>query len=202
MKKNIVGLLVSICGGFPITASESTPADPMMGRIDTGRTIHFEIVVPCSRQELFRLWTTEEGVRTFFAPRSRIEPRVGGRYEMIFAPEIDPEGENQGTKGARLLGIEQDRSLSFEWITFVLEKHPNGSGPPAVPAEQRNERPLPTWVGIELEDVRNDPSRTRLRFEHKGFRLGGAWDEAFPYFWRQWGGVLGRLGASCSGPRT
>ena len=180
------------------SAAGSVGADLMEGKIDTGRTIHLELVVSATRGQLFRLWMTEEGLGRFFAPRAKIEPRVGGRYEMIFAPELHPEGEDQGTKGARILRLERDRLLVFEWIPFVTKKHPSGAGPPVVSAEERNQRPIPTWVEVELEDVPGEPDRTRVRLTHRGFRSGGAWDEALPYFWRQWGIILGRLGAICS----
>jgi uncharacterized protein YndB with AHSA1/START domain len=194
---------ILISGALPFApspAAAQTEEDLMAGRVESGRSIHLEAVLPASRSELFRLWTTEEGVHTFFAPRARIEPRVGGRYEMIFAPDLDPEGADQGTKGARILRFEPDRRLAFEWITFVVQKHPSGFGPPVVPPAVRNERPIPTWVEIDLEDVPDQLGTTRLRLVHRGFRSGGPWDEVLPYFWRQWGAILGRLGSVCSGP--
>jgi uncharacterized protein YndB with AHSA1/START domain len=201
MKGIVLAMFMVVSGAPHPAASRETPAsreNPMPGESDTGRDIHLEIVVPVSRSELFQLWTTEEGVRKFFAPYAKIEPRVGGRYEMIFAPDLDPEGANQGTKGARILRFENDRMFAFEWIPFVFEKHPSGLGPPVVPRDERNERPIPTWVEIELEDVPGHPGHTRLRLVHRGFRSGGAWDEALPYFWRQWGAILGRLGSVCT----
>jgi uncharacterized protein YndB with AHSA1/START domain len=179
----------------PLSSKENL----MEGKIDTGRTVQFEIVVNASRAEVFQLWTTEEGLKRFFAPRANMDLRVGGAYEMIFAPDLDPEGENQGTKGARILRLENDRALAFEWITFVYEKHPSGFGPPVVSREVRNERPIPTWIEINLEDVPGRPGATRLRLVHRGFRSGGPWDDALAYFWRQWGAILGRLGAVCTG---
>jgi uncharacterized protein YndB with AHSA1/START domain len=171
----------------------------MAGKIDTGRTIRFELVVPCPRSEVYQMWTTPAGLGTFFAPRANVDLRVGGAYEIIFAPERDPEGENFGTKGARILRLEPGRRLDFEWIAFVYEKPPGGGGPPAVPRSVRDRRPLPTWVEVELEDVSGMAAWTRLRLAHRGFGTGGAWDEALPYFWGQWGAILGRLGKHCAG---
>ena len=65
-------------------------------------------------------------------------------------------------------------------------------------ARVRDERPIPTWVEIDLRDVPGQPGATHLRLMHRGFRSGGPWDEALAYFWRQWGSILGRLGAVCS----
>ena len=196
-----VFLLLIVLSGVPHHVASEPPTSMenlMEGKIDTGRTIHLEFVVNASRAEVFQLWTTEEGLKKFFAPRAHVDLRLGGAYEMIFAPDLDPEGENQGTKGARILRLEKDRALAFEWITFVYEKHPSGFGPPVVSREVRDERPIPTWVEIDLRDVPGQPGATHLRLMHRGFRSGGPWDEALAYFWRQWGAILGRLGAVCS----
>jgi CubicO group peptidase (beta-lactamase class C family) len=199
MKRIILLLLVfSGIAGHSTSQPNTTETQALMkGKIDTGRSIQFELVVNASRSKVFQLWTTEKGLASFFAPRAKVDLRVGGAYEMIFAPDLDPQGENQGTKGARILHLEQDSSLAFEWKTFVFEKHPSGLGPPVVSKAVRDERPIPTWVEITLEDISGRPGTTRLRLVHRGFRSGGPWDQAYPYFWRQWGAILGRLGAVC-----
>ncbi len=35
-------------------------------------------------------WTTTEGVKTFFAPDARVEPRPGGPFEIFFNPYAKP----------------------------------------------------------------------------------------------------------------
>lgn len=174
---------------------ETKASAMMVGKVDTGRTIHFEVVVPAPAAEVFRLWTTPEGVKEFFAPQARIEPWVGGQYEIIFQPQLDPEGENYGTKGAQILRLEENRLLVFEWITFVFDKLPGVSGPPQVSRAERDARPLPTWVEVSFEPVEEEPSKTRIRLAHRGFRKSEKWKEAFAYFWPIWGTILGQMGA-------
>jgi uncharacterized protein YndB with AHSA1/START domain len=177
--------------------------DLMAGKVDTGRTISLEATVDAPASTVFRLWTTEAGIKSFFAPRALIDPHVGGRYEIAFFPEVDPEGESAGTKGARILRFEPDRLLSFEWFTFVSRDlsavaPPGATSPPVVPAAIRNARPIPTWVELSLEPVPGQPGKTHLRLTHRGFGSGTPWDESFEYFWRAWATVLGRLGARCA----
>ena len=62
------------------------------GKEKTGRAIVVETVVAASPADIFRLWTTDDGTRAFFAPDGHVEARAGGRYEMIFNPKVDPEG--------------------------------------------------------------------------------------------------------------
>jgi uncharacterized protein YndB with AHSA1/START domain len=156
---------------------------------EPGREIALERVVPGTPQEVSALWTSPEGVRTFFAPAAVIEPRAGGEYTIIFEPERDPQGLSFGTKGARILAFEPGRRLVFEWITFTtegLEGMPGG--PPAIPAAERNVSPLPTAVELTFEAA--GATHTRVRLVHRGFRRGGKWDESYQFFERAWAGVL------------
>lgn len=40
----------------------------MAGKTKTDRTIRIEVIVATSPDEVYRLWTTREGVQRFFAP--------------------------------------------------------------------------------------------------------------------------------------
>ena len=59
------------------------------------RSINFEITVNGSLEQVWNAWTTEEGVKSFFSPDCKVELKVGGAYEMYFAPEA-PEGMRGG----------------------------------------------------------------------------------------------------------
>jgi uncharacterized protein YndB with AHSA1/START domain len=147
--------------------------------------------VPGTPEEVFALWITPAGVRQFFAPAAVIDPRVGGEYTIIFAPEHDPEGRSHGTKGAKILALEPGRRLVFEWITFTSTEVTGVPGPPAVPPTERNVTPLPT--AVELTFTADGPEHTLVRLRHYGFPSGGKWDEAHAYFGRVWPMVLESL---------
>ena len=170
----------------------------MEGKAKTDRTVSVEAVVAGSPDQVFRLWTTEDGVKQFFAPAARIEAREGGAYTMIFDPAHDPEGNSRGTRGARILHLAPGKGLDFEWIPFVVENSPGMGGPPGVPAAERNARPLPTWVEVSFDPVEGDARQTRVRLAHYGFRKGGKWDESFAYFQKAWAGVLSNLAKYCA----
>lgn len=175
-------------------ASPAASEDMMKGKVRTDRTIAVETVVDGARAEVFELWMSSEGLKKFFATDARIEPRVGGRYEIIFNPKSDPEGTSYGTKGARVLKLERGRLLAFEWITFLRDDlSSDPGGPPAVPAAERNEKPIPTWVEVTFEDVAGAPGKTRVKLAHYGFREGGKWGESYAYFTQAWRHVLQQL---------
>lgn len=135
------------------------------------RLIDAEVTVPAGIDEVWAAWTTEAGIRSFFAPACRIELRVDGPYEILFQPDA-PEG-SRGAEGTRILSFQSPRMLSFTW-----------NAPPHL-AEVRRQL---THVWIRLTpDGRN---RTRCRLTHGGWGEGGQWDEALQYFTRAWTAIV------------
>ena len=62
------------------------PKELWAGKTDTGRSIRLEAVVNATPEEVFKVFTTEQGIQRILAPKLTIDPRVGGRYEVGFAP--------------------------------------------------------------------------------------------------------------------
>ncbi|MCC5807022.1 MAG: SRPBCC domain-containing protein [Opitutales bacterium] len=148
--------------------------------------IEVEMTVDLPRAEVWRRWTTSEGVATFFAPESHIELRLGGAYELYFLPKDAPEGQ-RGSEGCRILAYAPERMLAFTW-----------NAPPQLP----NARQHHTWVVLALED--SDDGRTQVLLTHLGFAELAArhaehateFERTRDYFARVWPHVLGALKAS------
>jgi uncharacterized protein YndB with AHSA1/START domain len=132
-----------------------------------------EVTAPVG--EVWLAWTTEAGVKTFFAPHCKIELRPGGAYEIYFDPDA-PAG-SKGSEGCLIMGLEEPRMLSFTW-----------SAPPRIP-EIRKQR---THVVLRFEEI---PSGgTRVNLVNDGYGESPAWREALVYFNRAWNKtVLPRL---------
>jgi uncharacterized protein YndB with AHSA1/START domain len=138
------------------------------------RAIDKEVTVPAGVDAVWQAWTTSEGIKTFFAPDARVEPRVGGAFQIYMDP-----GAEAGSKGAddmRVLAIQPKKMLSFDW-----------NAPPSLP-QARQQR---TFVIVRLHPV--DEKTTRVTLHHTGWGEGGEWDQAYLYFDRAWGNVLGGL---------
>ncbi len=179
-------LLTMIILSLALSAEFAGSDDSLMqGKQRTGREIVLEAVLDAPPETVYELWTTPKGVKSFLAPEARIDPVVGGRYEILFAPAVDPEGEQAGTKGARILKMDKGRSLAFEW---------RGAGH----MKEMNARPLPTWVELSFEPVPGELGRTRFRLAHLGFGQGGGWDEAYSFFKGAWEGILEPLKKVCA----
>jgi uncharacterized protein YndB with AHSA1/START domain len=140
------------------------------------------VQVPASPAEVWRAWTTVEGIRTFFAPDAKLEIKPGGPFEVYFGDE-EPEGE-KGSEGCRVLSYVPLRMLSFTW------------GAP--PQYQRSRREIAQWVVVFMEASGDGTLVTLFELGWKDDDEGRA---VYQYFDRAWTTVLARLAYSfSSGP--
>jgi len=135
------------------------------------RQIRVAVTVAATPEQVWPLWTTDQGVRSFFAPGSHIELRVDGAYEIFFDPAA-PAGL-RGADGMRLLAVEPNRRLAFTWNA------------PATLPYARAQR---TVVTVDFATVGKDSTRVTLR--HIGWGTGPEWDEAIRYFEPAWNGFV------------
>ncbi len=138
------------------------------------RVLKKEIVIPAPRADVWRAWTTTDGVKSFMSPEARVELRVGGPFEIYFVPSSPPG--MRGSEGCRFLSFLPMEILSFEW-----------NAPPQF-GELRYQH---TQVIMRFFDV--PPDSTRLEFFQYGWGQGEKWDSVYSYFERAWGNVLENL---------
>lgn len=138
------------------------------------RAIDKEAVVNATLDQTWDAWTTREGIVSFFAPDAKVEPVVGGAFQIYMDPLAEP-----GHKGAdemRFLALQPKKMLSFDW-----------NAPPHL-AEARKQR---TFVIVRFAPVGD--KQTRITLHHTGWGEGGQWDQAYQYFDKAWGAVLVNL---------
>ncbi len=140
------------------------------------RELHKQVTVAAPLAEVWKAWTTTEGVTGFFGPAAKIEARVGGPYEVYFAPG-QPEGL-RGSEGCKVHSLVPMKLLAFTW-----------NAPPTIPAIR--DSGVHTLVYIELEEM--SPERTRVTVTHIGWGVGEEWDKTYAYFDRAWDAVLSNL---------
>jgi uncharacterized protein YndB with AHSA1/START domain len=136
-------------------------------------------------EKVFELWTTVAGIKSFFAEDARIELKAGGAYEIYFLPRSNPESDANSTRGAKLLHLEKNRTLVFEW-----------TAPPF--AAELNINPLPTWVEVNLKPLHSNPNKSQLTLSHFGFKRVGKWTRVYEFFVRNWSAILFRLDLICA----
>ena len=138
------------------------------------RAIEKQVEIAATLDQAWEAWTTREGIVSFFAPDAVIEPRVGGAFHI----HIDPAAP-AGSKGAddmRYLALQPKKMLSFDW-----------NAPPHLPAARAQR----TLVIVRFEPL--GEKLTRVTLHHTAWGDGGEWDQAYAYFDRAWGNVLGNL---------
>lgn len=140
----------------------------------TGLILRKAVIIPASVDDVWKAWTTTEGVVTFFAPKASVDLAVGGDYEMYFDPK-KPKGQ-RGSEGCKILGFIPGEMFSFTW-----------NAPLTMP-DVRKER---TWVVLTFHSL--EGNKTQIDFVHLGWQIGEQWQEAFRYFDKAWEVVLGRL---------
>lgn len=186
---------LTIATGYAMSADDVRHARlSLPGKHDAGRTIILEADVACSADQSYTMWSTESGVRLFFAPAAHIGT-VGGPYTIIFFPSEDPEGVSHGTAGAHVLAAERGRFFAFEWVVFAGDKLKGDNAPPYAPETLRRPTPLPTWVEIEFTP---NKAGTHVSFAHFGFGDGELWAQSRAWFTRAWGGVLTQMQNECA----
>ena len=131
------------------------------------RQIKVDVTVRAPVAQAWALWSTNEGVRSFFARGSNIELEVDGAYEIFFDPAA-PAGL-KGADGMRLLAVEPQRRLAFTWNA---------------PASLPYARAQRTVVTVDFAPIGADSTRVTLR--HIGWGSGPEWDAAIRYFEPAW----------------
>ena len=138
------------------------------------RAIDEKITVKANVDDVWKAWTTTEGIKTFFAPDAKVELRVDGPFEIYMNPFGAP-----GMKGAddmRIIGFQENKMLSFTW-----------NAPPSLP-EARKQRSI---VIVRL--ISRGDALTDVTIHHVGWGEGGEWDKAYDYFSKAWPNVLKNL---------
>lgn len=136
--------------------------------------MHKEIIVPATLNQVWEVWTTTEGVKTFFTSSAKVELRIGGPYEMYFILN-NPYGL-QGSEDCRILSFLPKKMFSFEW-----------NAPPDF-GELRQKH---TQVILQFEELQ--PGQVKVTFDQLGWGKGETWDKLFEYFDRAWDHVLNNL---------
>lgn len=143
------------------------------------RVLELTAEIDAPAAEVFRLWSTEDGVVQFFPNAAKIELIPGGAYEMYFLLDA-PEG-SRGSEGCTVIEFEEGRHLAFTW-----------NFPPSIPSIRHEQ----TRVDITLTPL--GPERTRVELLQTGWRCGKDWNQGYDYFSKAWRTVLDRLKEHCA----
>lgn len=167
-------LALGLAAGPATAQSPQSPSTAPSASTNPERALSLKVVVPAPVGEVWKAWMSAEGLRTFFAPGAKVDPRTGGDYEIWFNPYA-PAGM-RGTDGMQLLAMQEPKMFTFTWIA-----------PPTMPAMRKQV----TYVTVRLAP-RGDKA-TELSLLHGGWGEGPEWDAYYASSEKTWQNTLSVL---------
>ena len=132
-------------------------------------------VVNAPVADVWKAWTTAEGIESFFAPKAaKVEPWPGGAFELWFGVNL-PEG-TRGSEGCKVHSVKPMEQFVFEW-----------SAPPTIPVI----RGLRTLVYLDFKPL--PENRTEVTLRNFGYGEGEDWAKTKAYFAAAWPAVMAGL---------
>ena len=108
-----------------------------------------------------------------------VEAKVGGKYELFWNPD---DRENDSTIGCKILALQPNAFLTFEWKGAKQFKH-----------FMNNVRPL-TTVTVFFIPTEGETHETWVHLLHTGWRDTAHWEQARKWFDTAWAKALSELG--------
>jgi uncharacterized protein YndB with AHSA1/START domain len=125
--------------------------------------------------DVWKAWTTTEGIESFWAPKAaKVEPVPGGAFELWFG--VNNKEGSRGSEGCLVHSVTPMEQFVFEW-----------NAPPDVPSVRK----LRTLVYIDFKPLPDN--RTEVTLRNFGYGAGEDWAKARAYFQNAWPAVMGLL---------
>lgn len=139
----------------------------------TNKKIIRKTIISRSIDEVWNLWSTNEGTQKLFGAETLIEMTPFGKFEIYF-DSTAPEGL-RGSESCQVLSFIPYEMLSFTWNA------------PPIHEEIRNHA-YKTWVVINMKSIQEQS--TEVTLIHLGWPEGEKWDAVYAYFEHAWSTVF------------
>jgi len=167
-----LGALIMLAATSVADAGDAAPASERM--------FTTEAVMRAPVADVWRMWSTNEGVKSFGIPGANIELRAGGPYEWYFA--TDAPGGQRGAEGCTVLAYIPNKMIAFTW-----------NAPPTLQALR--DAGARTNVIVTFDELPGQ--RTRVQLHQLGYGTGEDWDKYYAYFENAWPKVLEWMQKKC-----
>ncbi|MFX0097605.1 MAG: SRPBCC domain-containing protein [Candidatus Hodarchaeota archaeon] len=139
------------------------------------RIISLSINMKCNSKVAFEMFTVNYHLENWLTEMADVEPEVGGKYELFWNPK---DKETDSTIGCKILAMQPNKFLSFEW-----------KGPKQFKHFMNNVRPLTNVVVFFIPDQES----TSVYVLHVGWRNTKEWENARQWFVKAWEDALWKL---------
>jgi uncharacterized protein YndB with AHSA1/START domain len=151
-KRNLFPLASLLALSF---AAFSQDAVKVIRQYDPQKALIIELSIPASQDEVWKAFTTSEGLSTWLTPGAVVDLRNGGEWTAHY-----PGGH---TGGGTIMSFTPEKELTLS--AMAPEQFPN------VRAQRTNAR---------FEFI-PEGSSTRVRLTQTGWKPGDEWDKAYEY---------------------
>lgn len=148
-----------------VAAAQAEVADRSRVEASGERTLCHEVVLPAPLSDVWALWTTSEGLRSWAAPVAAIDPRPGGAFESSY--DTSARIGDAANIRNRVVAIIPERMLVIQVA----------AAPPGFPSLEQV-RQLATVIEFEPLGAR----ATRVRVSMLGYRSDAAFDALYRHF--------------------
>jgi uncharacterized protein YndB with AHSA1/START domain len=132
------------------------------------KIIYHSTKLKCDAQKAFEMFTVNKHLEKWLANVADVEPEVGGKYELFWNPA---DRENDSTIGCKILALQPNKFLSFEW-----------KGPKQFKHFMNERRPLTNVAVIFFPSKKG----TEIHLLHTGWEATREWEEARQWFDKAW----------------
>ena len=122
---------------------------------DTGRVLRIEVTVPATRAEVWKAFSTSEGLSTWLAPGAVVDLKPGGEWMVHFS--------GSSSAGGNIVSFLPQKEIVISALA---------------PEQFPTVRAQRTTAKFELEDR---GTRTLVRLTQTGWKDGDEWDRAYEY---------------------
>jgi uncharacterized protein YndB with AHSA1/START domain len=145
------------------------------------KIINLSVWLSCPVAQAFEMFTKNAHLQSWLTELADVEPAVGGKYELFWNPS---DKENDSTIGCKVLAIQPEKYLAFEW-----------KGPSQFKHFMNIARPLTHVVIYFLPMTRDKAGQTftEVHMIHTGWRESDEWEEARAWFESSWANAFEKL---------
>jgi uncharacterized protein YndB with AHSA1/START domain len=133
------------------------------------------IDIKATPEEVFRAVTDPEQIVKWFAPYARVDPRVGGKYDISWSPEMHGAGVISVWDPPKHFAQYSERSVAY-----------NSEGKPV-------DTGVAQKIAIDYYIEAIGDGITRLRLVQSGFGPEAAWDDEYESTKTGWADFLKKL---------
>lgn len=138
------------------------------------KILYKEVLLQAPVQQIWEMWTTAEGITSFFAPKATVELEIGGKFELLFM--LDNPIGLQGSENCKILSYLPEKMFSFSW-----------NAPPQFPVVREQFH----WYVLNLIAI--NEQTTKLELTGLGWKDTEEWNLVYQYFDVAWTNVLNNL---------